>query len=87
LLESENESRSTHLRRRREAWPIETSFAGATVGRIFDRGTAFDLIVKSDPTAGSEFERIADLPIETPNGAAVPIRALADVRRERRCAC
>ena len=28
---------------------IETSFAGATVGRIFDRGTAFDLVVKFDP--------------------------------------
>ena len=27
---------------------IETSFAGATVGRIFDRGTAFDLVVKLD---------------------------------------
>jgi Cu/Ag efflux pump CusA len=61
---------------------IETSFAGATVGRIFDRGTVFDLIVKFDPRAGSEFERIADLPIDTPNGAVVPIRALADVRRE-----
>jgi Cu/Ag efflux pump CusA len=61
---------------------IATSLAGATVGRIFDRGTAFDLIVKFDPTAGSEFERIADLPIDTPTGAIVPIRALAEVRRE-----
>ncbi len=61
---------------------IETSLAGTTVGRIFDRGTAFDLTVKFDPAAGSEFERIADLPIDTPTGAIVPIRALADVRRE-----
>jgi Cu/Ag efflux pump CusA len=52
------------------------------VGRIFDRGTAFDLIVKFDPTAGSDFDRIADLPIDTPTGAPVPIRALAEVRRE-----
>jgi Cu/Ag efflux pump CusA len=61
---------------------IETSLAGATVGRIFDRGTAFDLIVKFDPAAGSAFERIADLPIETPTGATVPIRLVAEVRRE-----
>jgi len=61
---------------------IETSLAGATVGRIFDRGSAFDLIVKFDPATGSEFERIADLPIDTPTGAIVPIRALAEVRRE-----
>src|SRR5712691_8648721 len=32
---------------------IETSFAGATVGRIFDRGTAFDLVVKFDPSNGA----------------------------------
>ena len=62
---------------------IETSLAGATVGRIFDRGTAFDLTVKFDPEARAEFERIADLPIDTPSGATVPIRVLADVRREQ----
>jgi CzcA family heavy metal efflux pump len=61
---------------------IETSFAGATVGRIFDRGTAFDLIVKFDPSTGADFDRVADLPIDTPPGAVVPVRLLADVRRE-----
>jgi Cu/Ag efflux pump CusA len=61
---------------------IETSFAGATVGRIFDRGTAFDLIVKFDPASSADFEQVADLPIDTPSGAVVPIRLLADVRRE-----
>jgi CzcA family heavy metal efflux pump len=61
---------------------IETSFAGATVGRIFDRGTAFDLIVKFDPSTSGDFERIADLPIDTPTSGQVPIRLLADVRRE-----
>jgi len=71
------------LRPAEVAEAIETSLAGATVGRIFDRGTAFDLIVKFDGAAGSEFERIGDLPIDTPNGAVVPIRALADVRREQ----
>lgn len=62
---------------------IETSLAGVTVGRIFDRGTAFDLTVKLDPAVGGEFDRIADLPIDTPSGATVPIRVLADVRREQ----
>ncbi|MEQ1573318.1 MAG: efflux RND transporter permease subunit [Vicinamibacterales bacterium] len=62
---------------------IETSFAGATVGRVFDRGTAFDLIVKFDPAAGADFEQVADLPIDTPIGAVVPVRLLADVRREQ----
>jgi CzcA family heavy metal efflux pump len=62
---------------------IETSFAGTTVGRVFDRGVAFDLVVKLDPASAGDFERIADLPIYTPAGDAVPIRVVADVRRER----
>jgi CzcA family heavy metal efflux pump len=61
---------------------IETSFAGATVGRIFDRGTAFDLLVKFDAASGADFDRIADVPIDTPSGGTIPIRLVADVRRE-----
>ncbi len=61
---------------------LETSFAGTTVGRVFDQATAFDLIVKLDPASAVDFERIADLPIDTPSGHAVPIRVLAEVRRE-----
>jgi CzcA family heavy metal efflux pump len=61
---------------------IETSFAGTVVGRVFDRATAFDLVVRLDPTAAIDFERIADLPVDTPTGETVPVRVLADVRRE-----
>jgi Cu/Ag efflux pump CusA len=61
---------------------VETAFAGATVGRIFDRATAFDLVVKFDPASQSDFARLGDLPVDTPHGGAVPIRLLADVRRE-----
>lgn len=62
---------------------VEASLAGATVGRIFDRGTAFDLIVKFDPAVAADFDRISDLPIDTPSGAIVPVRMVADVRREQ----
>ena len=61
---------------------VETSFSGATVGRIFDRGTAFDLVVKFDAESQADFDRLGDLPIDTPGGGRVPIRVLADVRRE-----
>jgi CzcA family heavy metal efflux pump len=61
---------------------VEASFAGATVGRVFDRGTAFDLVVKFDPASSADFERVADLPIDTAAGGPVPLRVLADVRRE-----
>ena len=61
---------------------LGTSLAGATVGRVFDRGAAFDLVVKLSPEAATDFERIADLPIGTPTGETIPIRVVADVRRE-----
>ena len=61
---------------------VETSFAGATVGRIFDRGTSFDLVVKFDEPSSADFERLGDLPVDTPHEGRVPIRLLADVRRE-----
>jgi CzcA family heavy metal efflux pump len=70
------------LRAEDVAEAVETSFAGATVGRIFDRGTAFDLVVKFDPASSADFERIGDLPVDTPAGGSVPVRLLADVRRE-----
>ena len=63
---------------------IETSLAGATVGRVFDRGTAFDLVVKMDSSAtAADFDRVSDLPVDTPAGAVVPVRMLAEVRREQ----
>ncbi|MFN7916761.1 MAG: efflux RND transporter permease subunit [Vicinamibacterales bacterium] len=61
---------------------VETSFAGTTVGRVFDRGVAFDLVVKFEPSAQADFERLADLPVNLPSGGAIPIRLVADVRRE-----
>ena len=38
--------------------------------------------MKLDPASAADFDRIADLPIDTPSGEAVPIRVLAEVRRE-----
>jgi CzcA family heavy metal efflux pump len=70
------------LRADEVAEAVETSFAGTTVGRIFDRAAAFDLVVKFDPSSQADFDRLGDLPIDTPNGGPVPIRLLADVRRE-----
>lgn len=70
------------LRVRDVAEAVETSFVGTTVGRVFDQGAAFDLVVKLDASVQTDFDRLADLPIDTPTGAAVPVRMLADVRRE-----
>ncbi|HEY6507351.1 MAG TPA: efflux RND transporter permease subunit, partial [Vicinamibacterales bacterium] len=61
---------------------VETAFAGTTVGRIFDRATAFDLVVKFDAASQTDFARLGELPVDTPAGGTVPLKLLADVRRE-----
>ena len=70
------------LRAEDVAEAVETALAGTAVGRVFDRATAVDLVVKFDPTSAADFERLGNLPIDTPNGGPVPVRLLADVRRE-----
>src|SRR6185295_1490307 len=47
-----------------------------------DRGTSFDLVVKFDEGSSTDFDRLSDLPVDTPNEGRVPIRLLAEVRRE-----
>ena len=64
------------------AQAVETAFAGTTVGRIFDRATAFDLVVKFDAASQTDFARLGELPVDTPGGGTVPLKLLADVRRE-----
>jgi CzcA family heavy metal efflux pump len=64
------------------AQAVEAALAGAVVGRVFDRAAAFDLVVKFDAASRADFDRLSALPIDTPSGGAVPIRLLAEVRRE-----
>jgi CzcA family heavy metal efflux pump len=61
---------------------IETAFAGTTVGKVFDRAAAFDLVVKFDATSQADFSRFGDLPVDVPGGGSIPLKLLADVRRE-----
>ncbi len=61
---------------------IETAFAGTSVGRVFEAGISFDLVVKLNEGSRADFERIETLPIETPDGSIVPISTVARVVEE-----
>ena len=61
---------------------VETSLGGTTVGRVFDGATAFDLVVKFGPASQADFDRLLDLPVDTPLAGPVPVSQLAAVRRE-----
>jgi CzcA family heavy metal efflux pump len=70
------------LRADEVAEAVETAFSGTTVGRIFDRAAAYDLVVKFDPASQADFSRLGDLPVDVPVGGSIPLKMLADVRRE-----
>ena len=59
---------------------VEAAFRGLVVSRVLEGRYAFDLTLRlGDPTA-TDWEAIRDLPVDTPSGAKLPLRALADVR-------
>ncbi len=61
---------------------IEMAFAGTTVGRIFETGTSFDLVVKLDESVRADMDRLALLPIEVSDGSTIPVSTVASVVRE-----
>jgi CzcA family heavy metal efflux pump len=61
---------------------IETAFRGRTVSRVLEGQTAFDLVVRYEPTAVADLETLRATLIATPSGAQVPLHSLADVRKD-----
>jgi Cu/Ag efflux pump CusA len=62
---------------------VETAFRGHEVTRIVDGQRAFEVLVRYDESATSSVETIRQTLIHTPNGARVPLKSLADIRRTR----
>ncbi len=58
---------------------VEAAFRGLVVSRVLEGRYAFDLVVRlGDPTA-TDWEAIRNLPVDTPAGAKLPLRALARI--------
>jgi CzcA family heavy metal efflux pump len=62
---------------------VETSFRGHEVTRIVDGQRAFEVLVRYDESVTSSVETIRQSLIDTPIGARVPLKSLADIRRTR----
>lgn len=62
---------------------LETAFTGSIVGRIAEGEANFDLTVRLQDTARQSMEALKETLITLPNGAIVPIEALADVQKRR----
>ena len=61
---------------------IETAFRGQTVSRVLEGQTAFDLVVRYDAGVLADLDTVRGTLISTPAGAQVPLRSLAEVRKD-----
>ncbi|MEW6367032.1 MAG: efflux RND transporter permease subunit [Acidobacteriota bacterium] len=71
------------LRMREVAEAIETAFYGQVTGRVIEGQAAFDLLVRYDESVLGDVEKMGSTLITAPSGAQIPLRALAEIRKDR----
>ena len=57
---------------------VESSFAGATAGSVYEGERKFDIVVRID-NAERDVKRLADLAVPLPGGGFVPLSQIADI--------
>lgn len=58
---------------------LETALNGKVVSQVLEGQRAFDLVVRLEETARADIERLQELPVDTPSGLKVPLKAVATV--------
>ncbi|MDR0938078.1 MAG: CusA/CzcA family heavy metal efflux RND transporter [Mediterranea sp.] len=58
---------------------VNVALAGEAVSQVYDGGKAFDLTVKVDGNYRDAMSKIADLPIDTPDGRKIPLSHVAEI--------
>jgi len=61
---------------------LEAALQGVTVSRVLEGQNSFDLVVKLGEDRLHRPEELNDVLVDTPGGAKIPLRTVADVRRE-----
>jgi CzcA family heavy metal efflux pump len=62
---------------------LEVASGVHVVSQVLDGQAVFDLVVRSDAKRVPNLQELAEYVVVTPRGARVPLRELADVRRDR----
>jgi CzcA family heavy metal efflux pump len=65
------------------ATAVEAALAGAEVSKVLEGQMSFELVVRYDPAVRDSMSAIQSALMVTPNGAQLPLSALAEIRRER----
>lgn len=67
---------------REVAQTMEAAVKGVTVSRVLEGRNSFDLVVRLTGPEGWQLADIGELLVDTPAGAKVPLKSLADIRKE-----
>ncbi|MFP4004271.1 MAG: efflux RND transporter permease subunit, partial [Alphaproteobacteria bacterium] len=62
---------------------MEAAFTSAEVSRVLEGQAAFDLVVRYPHEAKEDLDAVRDTRLTTATGAQIPLKALADIRRDR----
>lgn len=62
---------------------VTTAFYGQSVSKILEGQSSFDLVVRYDPRVKADLEAVRATLITTPDGARLPLHALAEIRKDR----
>jgi Cu/Ag efflux pump CusA len=65
------------------AQALEVGSGVHVVSQVMEGQAAFDLVVRTEPSRVTDFADLEELLITTPSGARLPLRALAEVQRDR----
>ena len=58
---------------------VEVNMAGAVVSQVYEKGKAFNLIVRAKDNVRDERDKVMDLMIDTESGERIPVSYVADV--------
>ncbi|RPD49106.1 CusA/CzcA family heavy metal efflux RND transporter [Paracnuella aquatica] len=59
---------------------LQSAFAGAVSGQVYENERRFDLVVRLEGTSRQDVEDVRNLLVATPSGAQVPLYQVADVQ-------
>lgn len=60
---------------------VQTAFDGRVVGKFYENNRFFDVALILDPAQRRQIGSVGELPLRTPEGTIIPLKAVADIQQ------